>query len=207
MPDKIRKNPKVNDFISSVIAPARSAIGFDKTSHSGGTTDQNDFKFASGVVPQGVFAVTPNSHNNINPSGGRITASDLAVIFQHYAYNLTSIRRATVTKLKNFNNGDIGNCNNDPPQPTAWVTESSNQVTALAPEYRMSLGSFNAQVRANPNPFDNLQPGDPASESSIDSLIGRLASVVSGSRSQPATIVRTCHSSCHGNCHCSRGRR
>jgi len=198
----IQKSTIINNFITNVITPARLSIQYDREDHPEDTGDVSDggdngtTGFPLSLVRRDAFNINPNSFNNVNSLGGRITASDLAIVFQHYAYNLTSIRRATLRRYRNYNGVNIG-----------WDPIASDRVTALSPEYRTARATFNSQVTAGPNPMSNLEPGNPASPASINALISRLASILSSRRSEAAITLNTCHNSCHSNCHGSRGRR
>jgi hypothetical protein len=202
MPTTIQKNPVINNFINNVITPARNAIQYDRADHPAGTGDVSDgtaggeVGFPLSLAEKSTFNINPNSFNNINPLGGRITASDLAIVFQHYAYNLTAIRRATIRRYRNYGGAYVG-----------WDPIVSNRITALSPEYRELRTVFNSRVVASPNPLTDLEPGKPASLSSINALISRLASILASKRSEAAITISTCHNSCHSNCHGSRGRR
>lgn len=189
--DKILKNPKINQFTTTVVAPARGAINF-QWGNAGGTT----VTIESDLTSAASFDINPLSFNNINPTGGMITASDLAAIFQTFAYTLTAIRRANVRLFRTV-----------PPTNNSWQTVAVNRMCALTSRHRLGLGTFNARVTAAPNPLTNLQPGNVASEASINALINRLASILSARRAEGAITINACHSSCHSACHSSRGRR
>lgn len=190
--DKILKNPKINQFTAAVVTPARGAINFQWGNAGGGTvTIESDLTTAAS------FDINPLSFNNINPTGGMITASDLAAIFQTFAYTLSAIRRANI-RLWTTNFATNSN---------SWQAVASNRMCALTSRHRLGLGTFNARVTAAPNPLNNLQPGNVASEASIDALINRLASILSARRAEGPITINACHTSCHSACHSSRGRR
>lgn len=192
--DKILKNPKVNDFINAVIVPAVNAINYEYGSHP--STGPGVTNIPGDLTTAASFNVRPNSFTNINPTGGMITASDLAALFQSFAYHLTAIRRANIRRLRTV-----------PTVSNSWQTLATNRICALSSIHRIAVSTFNARVVAAPNPMTNLQPGNTASEASINALINRLASILSARRAEAATTVNTCHNSCHSSCHSSRGRR
>ena len=192
MATRVNKAAQITKFINDVINPA---VGFIDV-HSGNIPGGGGPGSAvNPILSVGNFTVNPNSFTIVPSIGGQITASALADIFQHYAYNLTAIRRANIRRYVAQNVR--------PPASGYYSTISTNRITALSANFRMSTVAFNAAVTAAPNPLANLQPGNIASSTALDDLIARLASVVSNFRNSAATNVSICHSACHS----SRGRR
>jgi hypothetical protein len=196
MADKITKSSKIALFKLRVIDPAVSSIDWDEARHD----DEDHGAFPFGMVAKESFDFHPGQFNQVNPVGGRITASDLVDLFQVYAWNLTSIRRATCLRKRSEIVGGI--------IQDSYDTIFTSRVTALSADWRMILTTFNSQVIAAPNPLTNLEPGNIASESSIDTFIERLRTIVSNHRTGATVVeIETCHASCHAACHGSRGRR
>lgn len=189
MATSVDKASKITKFITDVVTPATSSIAThlgNSSSLPGGVPVGS-----SPLITSSQFSVNPNSFNVIDPAGGIITASDLADLFQYYAYCLTSIRRANIQRITASNSAP------------SFPDERLNTVTALSAEFRMSQADFKAAVTSGSNPLINLQPGNVASSSALDELIAKLASVVSTFRSGTAVNISICHAACHG----SRGRR
>lgn len=187
----INKDAKINKFINDVIVPAINAIQFHKDNVDTGVIE-------TAIERVSALSVRPTSFHQINPLGGLITASDLAALFQIYAWQLTSIRVAQIRRM-NTNDGAIS------------YTAIGTGITALSRTFCMPISTFNSYVRAAPDPFTNLQPSNVASEAALDALIARLASICTNQRSNSVGLLEichsSCHSSCHGSCHGSRGRR
>ncbi|MAZ47367.1 MAG: hypothetical protein CME65_02320 [Halobacteriovoraceae bacterium] len=192
--EKTDKNPKIGKFINDVITDSINAVQRDSSNLPTGT-------LPSPVVSKNSLGVAPNQFSSIGTNstvptrGGQLTASALSDLFFVYAHNLTSIRRATVTRLST-NDGT-------PSSSTLW----SNQITSLSSDYKMATGTFRTQVNAQGDPLSGLQPGSIASNTAIDTLIAALQTVLQNNRTSASVSITVCHSSCHSSCHGSRGRR
>lgn len=199
----INKDAKMTDFINLVVAPALNSVQFHKEN-----VDTGGFSSALSLhTPIGTVLASPSSArgNSVVPTsfpvlptlGSLLSATDLASLFMTYAWHLTSIRRARLTRL-NTNNGVVTN------------VLLSNGITSLSGAYTMPVASFNGAVQAAPNPLASLQPSAVATEAALNALINRLASVCASHRPSLVNLSichGSCHSSCHGSCHGSRGRR
>lgn len=184
----INKDAKINSFITKVIDPAINAIQYHR-----GNVDTGGFDTSLETIA--AMNVKPNSFNQVPTLGGLMTASDLAALFQYYAYRLTSIRDAQVRRWNT---------------PSDTYTLVSDGITALSRTWCMSVSTFNNYVTQSPNPLANLQPSNVNSEAALDALIDRLAQICANHRTSQANLTichSSCHSSCHGSCHGSRGRR
>lgn len=206
----INKDAKINDFINLVVAPALNSVAFHKDSLDGSgnnitggfSSDLNFHTPFSTAVGSPSSArgnsVLPTSFPVLPTIGSLLTPTDLASLFLTYAWHLTSIRVATLSRLTTFNGAVTG------------YEALSNGITSLSSAYAMPIANFNAAVQAAPNPLAALQPSNVATEAAIDALISRLASVCAAHRASPVSLTichGSCHSSCHGSCHGSRGRR
>lgn len=199
----INKDAKITDFMNLVVAPALNAVQFHKDNvDTGGFSSDITHFTAYGTVAgspasaRGISAV-PTSFPVLPTLGSMLTATDLASLFMTYAWNLTAIRRASLTRL-NTNNGAV-----------SYVLLSDG-ITTLSSAYAMPIVNFNAAVQAAPNPLAALQPSNVATEAALNALINRLASVCANHRPNLVNLSichGSCHSSCHGSCHGSRGRR
>lgn len=192
----VQKNPKITDFINLVVNPAISAVQYHKDNIDTGASFGTDF--SSDVVSITNQGVTPFSFTEVPALGGMMTASQLAAIFQIYAWHLTSIRRAQLYRLNSMHGTITG------------YTLLSDGITSLSKSYAMPVATFNSQVSAAPNPLTALQPASTSTEAALDALIARLASVCANHRPNNVALYichGSCHSSCHGSCHGSRGRR
>ncbi|MFP5459469.1 MAG: hypothetical protein ACLGG7_12105 [Bacteriovoracia bacterium] len=199
----INKDAKITDFMNLVVAPALNSVEFHKENvdTDGFSSDLNlhtpiDTVLASPASARG-NSVVPTSFPVLPTIGSLLSATDLASLFMTYAWHLTSIRRARLTRL-NTNDG------------VATNELISDGITTLSSAYAMPIVNFNDAVQAAPNPLAALQPSNVATEAALDALINRLASVCANHRPNLVNLSichGSCHSSCHGSCHGSRGRR
>lgn len=200
--DKVDKISKVNLFNSRVVDYAVSRIQFHSGSPAFGQIRPAGAQMTGDLTTIGAHSTKPNNFVNVEPLGGRITASDLAMVFQSFTYNLTAIRRANVRKLTSYYRWAGGS-----PQRSTFATIAANNICAMAAHQRMAITTFRARVTAAPNPMPSLEPGNVASELSLNNLIERLRSIIAGRMAEPAINTSVCHNSCHSSCHSSRGRR
>ena len=124
-------------------------------------------------------------------TGSEITAAAIVDIMMLYGHRMTRVRR---TRFMMRGGGQIGSTRR------VMFTDKT--------QYRMSATAFRNAVRANPNPFDALQPGVIATEAALDTLRSRIRLVISNHANSGSLITVTCcHSNCHSNCHTNRTRR
>jgi hypothetical protein len=195
----IDKDAVIQRFIDRVITPAINSVEVEDND----VDIPNPLNFPTGAILKQDHAITPKDFPEINPSGGLITASDLAALFQIYAFQLTAITRATYSRYKT--DGNIHD------QEVIFTAK----ITSLSSNYRLYRPTFNARLEAAPNPLTNLQPGRPASIAALDALIDRLANILTQVRtSDPPREILICHSSINMvtppvvvHNHRSRGRR
>ncbi|OIQ17185.1 MAG: hypothetical protein BM556_13310 [Bacteriovorax sp. MedPE-SWde] len=202
--DPVDKNSKIAYFNTRVIEAARTYIDRDKNYAIPA------LKGTSPLVYSSDYAVDPSNFTQVSVAGGKLTVSAMVDLFQFYAYNLTSIRSATMTRA----NTPIGYSNSGgdyADSPSSWTNIYSNTISALNDSYRMNIATFRSYVAGGGSyGTDVLTPftsGNVATEADVNALIERLRAIVIDHMTSSTVAIQVCHSACHDNCHSSRGRR
>ena len=189
MPGIVYKDVKINKFISDVMTYNRGLVAryrgvhplMGRPSHSANVSELDTRTEA-----------TPNNFRVVATSGGLMTASALATIFQVFAYNITRYR--PVRMYVTSSGGPA-------------ITNFGTAPTALNGRHRMNVTTFRNLVNASPG-IANLAPGNVNAESALDNLILTLRNIVYNNMYGATYMTMTaCHNSCHSSCHGSRSRR
>lgn len=130
--------------------------------------------------------------DQVNTLGNRISASSLVDVLLIFGHQLTRARTARFVLRR------AGPDSIEGEQITMFANTSA---------YRMNAAAFMNAVRANPNPLNALQTGQPATYADLETLVARIQTVIGNHMTSSAVVVSYCHSNCHGNCHGNRNRR
>ncbi len=214
--EKVDKDAKLTKFKEDVIDYALSRVQVDSASYgalvTGSVTTKNGaLRTSVPAATSAQYGVNPEpgvSFDSVDVLGGGLTASALVDLFQFYAYNLTSIRKTSVSRYRTAASVPTNIIGRDDDGGFWDPIGPANRVTVLGADHRMNRTTFKAKMAPLIAPFQT--PGAKALESDLNNLIAGLKTIVKdqidGTTEPPVNIV-ICHSSCHCNCHGSRGRR
>lgn len=205
---KARRKDLIDRFVTRVIDVIHNKAQSNLAFGTGGSPLTGSPFFAAKTK------VSPNELVATDSTGHYVDISALAYMFQAYAYNLTSLRRTQIQRIRTIpraNTRDIANSaigtipvnqtrsRSFTPTSTATASQVLDNVglriTLLNPHYRMSAATFAARINSNPG-FQKLKVGQAVTIADFDSFFNELAQIVTSNADNASVVnVVTCHSS------------
>lgn len=214
----ITKSSVLNDFITTVMDPARNTLRW----YAGNVPTITNRIWDNGTVlvvaPYAVInqsALDSQSSGMNNPQNyelgnnqNLIQASEIVNLLRSYASNTTKIRRAQMgLYYTQYYNGQYTNTGVPSDNPYA---HASGVITGVAIgshptgiDYTHLIDSYKLSISTSgPNQNEIIYANV------LNNFYSNLRSAAdAGTNGSSVVDLRICHSSCHNNCHGSRGRR